>query len=181
MNDKETVRMLKSGKVRGLEALIDKYAAYVGTIIRRIILTALSESDVEELTADVFTAVWKNPKAITAENLKPYLASAARNKALSRLRTLKDLQSLEDEYITAGVDIESEADKRLLAEAIAAALEELESSDREILVDTYYYCRSVKETAEKLNITESAAKTRLFRARARLKKILTERGIVYED
>ncbi|MDE6745451.1 MAG: RNA polymerase sigma factor, partial [Oscillospiraceae bacterium] len=42
-------------------------------------------------------------------------------------------------------------------------------------------CRTLKETAEELKITEEAAKTRLFRARSRLKKILTERGIVYED
>lgn len=181
MQDKEAVRLLKSGKVKGLEALIEKYAAYVSTVIRRIVLPALSESDIEELSADVFTAVWRNPNSVTADNIKSYLAAAARNKALSRLRTLKEWQPLEDEYLIAEGDLESETDKRLLAEALASALEELENSDREILVDTYYYCRPLKETAAKLGITENAAKTRLFRARSRLKKILTERGIVYED
>lgn len=181
MQDKEIVRLLKSGKVRGLEALMNKYAAYVGTIIRRIVLPALSESDVEELSADVFTAVWRNPTSVTADNVKSYLAAAARNKALSRLRTLKEWQPLEDEFITAEGDIENETDKRLLAEALSASMELLESSDREILVETYYYCRPLKETAANLGITETAAKTRLFRARSRLKKILTERGIVYED
>lgn len=181
MQDKEIVRLLKSGKVRGIEALMDKYAAYVGTIIRRIVLPALSESDVEELSADVFTAVWRNPTSVTADNIKSYLAAAARNKALSRLRTLKEWQPLEDNLITAEGDIENETDKRLLAEALSASMELLENSDREILVETYYYCRPLKETAAKLEITENAAKTRLFRARSRLKKILTERGIVYED
>lgn len=179
MQDKEAVRLLKSGKVKGLEALIEKYAAYVSTVIRRIVLPALSESDIEELSADVFTAVWRNPNSVTADNIKSYLAAAARNKALSRLRTLKEWQPPDDEFLSVA-DVESEADKRLLAEALASALEELESSDREILVETYYYCRQLKETAAKLEITENAAKTRLFRARNRLKKILTERGIVYE-
>lgn len=180
MQDKEAVRLLKSGKVKGLEALIEKYAAYVSTVIRRIVLPALSESDIEELSADVFTAVWRNPNSVTADNIKSYLAAAARNKALSRLRTLKEWQPPDDEFLSVA-DVESEADKRLLAEALASALEELENSDREILVETYYYCRPLKETATKLEITENAAKTRLFRARSRLKKILTERGIVYED
>lgn len=180
MQDKEAVRMLKSGKVKGLEALIEKYAAYVSTVIRRIVLPALSESDIEELSADVFTAVWRNPNSVTADNIKSYLAAAARNKALSRLRTLKEWQPPDDEFLSVA-DVESEADKRLLSEALASALEELENSDREILVETYYYCRPLKETAAKLEITENAAKTRLFRARSRLKKILTERGIVYED
>lgn len=180
MNDKEAVRLLKSGKVKGLEALIEKYAAYVSTVIRRIVLPALSESDIEELSADVFTAVWRNPNSVTADNVKSYLAAAARNKALSRLRALKEWQPPDDEFLSVA-DVESEADKRLLSEALASALEELENSDREILVETYYYCRPLKETAAKLEITENAAKTRLFRARSRLKKILTERGIVYED
>ena len=181
MKDEEIVRRLKKGDVRGLESLIDKYAAYVGTIIRRIVLPALSESDAEELAADVFTSVWRNPKTLTAENLKPYLAAAARNKSMSRLRSSKQWQPLDDELLSVSADIESEADKRLLEEALSNALEEMESSDREILVWTYYYCRTLKETAEELKITEGAAKTRLFRARSRLKKILTERGIVYED
>lgn len=181
MKDEEIVRRLKKGDVRGLESLIDKYAAYVGTVIRRTVLPALSESDAEELAADVFISVWRNPKTLTAENLKPYLAAAARNKSLSRLRSSKQWQPPDDELLSLSADIESEADKRLLAEALSDALEEMESSDREILVGTYYYCRTLKETAKKLQITEGAAKTRLFRARSRLKKILTERGIVYED
>lgn len=181
MNDKETVRLLKKGNAKGLESLIEKYAAYAGTIIRRIVLPVLSESDVEELTADVFTAVWRNPKALTAENLRPYLAAAARNAALSRIRTLKDWQPLDDEFIMVCGNIENETDRRLLAEALAEAMDQLEDSDRKILVETYYYCHTLKETANELGITENAAKTRLFRARARLKKILTERGIVYED
>lgn len=181
MQDKEAVRLLKSGKVKGLEAIIEKYAAYVSTVIRRIVLPALSESDIEELSADVFTAVWRNPYSVTADNIRSYLAAAARNKALSRLRTLKEWQPLEDEYLIAEGDLESETDKHLLSEALASALEELENSDREILVDTYYYCRPLKETAARFEITENAAKTRLFRARSRLKKILTERGIVYEN
>ena len=181
MNDNEIVRLLQNGNELGLEAIIDKYAAYIGTIIRRIILPALSENDVEELAADVFISVWRSPVSLSAENLKSYLAATARNKALSRLRTVRKFEPIDDEYLTASGDLESETDKRLLGEALAAALAEMEASDREILIGTYYYCKSLKETAFGLGITEGAAKTRLFRARERLKKILTERGIIYES
>ena len=141
----------------------------------------MSENDVEELASDVFIAVWRSPGKLTGENLRPYLAAAARNKALSRLRTVRQWQPIEEDFLTADGDFEDEADRHLLAEALSDALEELEAPDREILVVTYYYCRSLKETAAELDITEGAAKTRLFRARERLKKILTERGIVYES
>ena len=181
MKDEEIVRCLQNGKENGLEALIDKYAAYVGTVIRRVILPELSENDVEELASDVFIAVWRSPGKLTGENLRPYLAAAARNKALSRLRTSRQWQPIEEESLSANGDFENEADRHLLAEALSAALKEMEAPDRDILVGTYYYCRSLKETAAELGITEGAAKTRLFRARERLKKILTERGIVYEN
>ena len=69
MNDKEIVRRLKSGDVRGLESLIDKYASYVGTIIRRIVLSTLSESDAEELVVNAFTTIRCNPKMLTEKNL----------------------------------------------------------------------------------------------------------------
>lgn len=181
MNDNEIVRLLQNRNEFGLEALIDKYAAYVGTIIRRIILPALSENDAEELAADVFISVWRSPVSLSAKNLKSYLAAAARNKALSRLRTVRKFEPIDDEFLTASGDLESETDKRLLGEALAAALAEMEVSDREILIGTYYYCKSLKESAAELGITEGAVKTRLFRARERLKKILTERGIIYES
>ncbi|MDE6762199.1 MAG: hypothetical protein K2J73_00780 [Oscillospiraceae bacterium] len=69
MNDKEIVRRLKSWDVRGLESLIDKNDTYVGMIIRRIILSTLSESDAEELVVNAFTMIWCNPKMLTEKNL----------------------------------------------------------------------------------------------------------------
>ena len=101
MKDEEIVRCLQNGKENGLEALIDKYAAYVGTIIRRIILPSMSENDAEELASDVFIAVWRSPGKLTGENLRPYLAAAARNKALSRLRTVRQWQPIEEELLSA--------------------------------------------------------------------------------
>lgn len=181
MTDKGIVRSIQNGNVRGLEELMNKYAAYVGTIVRRMVLPSLSESDAEEITADVFVSMWRNPDQLTAENLKSYLAATARNRSMSRLRSAKQFQPLDEEVLEVRGDVEKEVDRRLLARALAEALAEMERSDRDILVNTYYYCHSLKEIAAEWEITEGAAKTRLFRARSRLKKILMKRGIVYED
>ncbi len=181
MKDDDIVTRIKNKDVRGLEELIRRYGNYVGSVIRRVILPSLSESDAEELTADVFTAVWKRSERLTGENLKSYLAAAARNKAVSRLRTVREVLPLDEEIAVPDGSFENETDRRLLAEALKSALEAMEPSDRKILTDVYYYCRSVREVAEEAGISETAAKTRLFRARGRLKKILTERGFVYEN
>lgn len=57
MRESRLITLLQLQKPEGLQALISTYQAYVGTIIRNITRSSLSEQDVEELTADTFFAV----------------------------------------------------------------------------------------------------------------------------
>ena len=59
MRESRLITLLQLQKPEGLQALISTYQAYVGTIIRNITRSSLSEQDVEELTADTFLAVCK--------------------------------------------------------------------------------------------------------------------------
>lgn len=54
MRESRLITLLQLQKPEGLQALISTYQAYVGTIIRNITRSSLSEQDVEELTADTF-------------------------------------------------------------------------------------------------------------------------------
>ena len=60
MQDKALIRRLKAQDENALKELIAGYSAYVTTIIRNVGRTAFAESDVEELAADVFIAVWEH-------------------------------------------------------------------------------------------------------------------------
>ena len=60
MQERSLIRRLKQHQPQALEELITTYSPYVGTIIRNIIGKYLAEPDVEELTADVFLAVWEH-------------------------------------------------------------------------------------------------------------------------
>lgn len=53
-------------------------------------------------------------------------------------------------------------------EKLILVMEQLPSSDKSILIAKYYNYKSIKELCDDLNISESAVKMRLKRARARL-------------
>ena len=99
MRESRLITLLQSQKPVGLQALMATYQAYVGTIIRNITRSSLSEQDVEELTADTFFAVWQTTDKLQAGKVRAYLAAIARNKAKSRLRSLSETIPLEEEAI----------------------------------------------------------------------------------
>ena len=96
MQERSLIRRLKQHQPQALEELITTYSPYVGTIIRNIIGKYLAEPDVEELTADVFLAVWEHTDQLKAGKLTAYLAAIARNRAKNRIRSYHETVNLED-------------------------------------------------------------------------------------
>lgn len=181
MRESRLITLLQLQKPKGLQALISTYQAYVGTIIRNITRSSLSEQDVEELTADTFFAVWQTTDKLQAGKVRAYLAAIARNKAKSRLRSLSETIPLEEEAILLETaDLEQEVEHTLLSEALQDTITTLSATDRDILIRYYYYYQRIPEIAEELQLSVSAVKVRLHRARKKLKQLLIERGYVYE-
>ena len=78
MQERRLIKQLKQHDPDALSELMQQYTAYVGTIVRNILGKVLTESDVEEVTADVFVIVWNHSKEIQQGKLRPYLARDAR-------------------------------------------------------------------------------------------------------
>lgn len=171
MQERILIRRLKQHQPQALEELIKTYSPYVGTIVRNIIGKYLSESDVEELTADVFLAVWEHTDQLKAGKLTAYLAAIARNRAKNRIRGYHETVNLEDMIeIGSGEDLEDAIDRKILGELL-----------REILVRYYYCYENVRQIAETLCLSESAVKMRMSRARKKLQQELIARGYAYEE
>lgn len=180
MRESRLITLLQSQKPEGLQALMATYQAYVGTIIRNITRNSLSEQDVEELTADTFFAVWQTTDKLQAGKVRAYLAAIARNKAKSRLRSLSETIPLEEAILLETADLEQEVEHTLLSEALQDTITTLSATDRDVLIRYYYYYQRIPEIAEELQLSVSAVKVRLHRARKKLKQLLIERGYVYE-
>jgi RNA polymerase sigma-70 factor (ECF subfamily) len=171
MPDALLLRGARAGNEGALARIIDKYTAYVCTVIRGITGERATREDVEELASDVFLALWEN--ADNARSLKPYLAAIARNKAKNRLRAARDTLPLDDKEIPSdGAELD---DAVILGEeqrAVRSAVLALDTPDREIFVRHYYKAQTVAAIAAGTGMTEAAVKHRLVRGREKLKRIL---------
>ena len=158
MQERILIRRLKQHQPQALEELIETYSPYVGTIVRNIIGKYLSESDVEELTADVFLAVWEHTDQLKAGKLTAYLAAIARNRAKNRIRGYHETVNLEDMIeIGSGEDLEDAIDRKILGELLRDVLDTLTEKDREILIRYYYCYENVRQIAETLCLTHSVS------------------------
>lgn len=180
--EEKLLEQLKQHDRRALERIMKQYTNYVGTIIRNVLRNQASREDVEELTADVFLALWKHAPEIRTENLTGYLASIARSKAINQIRKRRiETEPLEDLVIADDTDISIQTEQAELSEILQETLDALSAQDREILIRYYYYHQTVREIAGELHMKEATVKTRMHRGRNKLRQLFTERGYGYEQ
>ena len=177
MDEKSALRALKRGDEAALAWMIDRYAAYVSTIIYNIIGSFMTVSDVEEAASDVFLTLWSNAEKVRPGKVKAYLSGVARNKAKEKTREMgRDLPLEDDVVIVSDIDLERDIQAREQARFVRQAVLAMRHPDREIFLRHYYYCQSVFQISEEMGINASTVKTKLRRGREKLKGILCKGG-----
>ncbi len=180
--DARLLEQLKRRDRRALERVMKRYTAYVGTILRNTTRGQTAPEDIEELTADVFLALWHHAPEMRTEHLTGYLASIARSKGCNWLRKRQlDTQPIDDVVIAADADVSAQAELTELAEILREVMGQLPERDQEILLRYYFYHQTVAEIAGELHMKEATVKTRMHRSRKKLRQMFTERGYGYEQ
>lgn len=184
MKDYELIQLLAAGEEEGLRALMKQYAGYVTAILCNMSGGILTTEDVEELSADVFLAVWNNSRNLDPSRpLRPYLAQAARHAAISRLRKLKSVSLPIDEDVIS-ISKEGNPDEMTIqkeqTDIINCAVESFGEPDREIFIRFYFMGERIDIISKYLVMNPGTIKTKLHRCRKRLKAIFEERGYSYE-
>lgn len=182
MDEREALKKLKRRDESALEWFIDRYAAYVNTIIYNIIGSSMSGSDIEEVSSDVFFTLWINAKRVSPGKTKAFLGGVARNKAKEYTRKTGVEVPLEDDIILVSEEnLEHGFEEREQARYIREAILSMQQPEREIFVRYYYFYQSVTEIAEEMDLNLSTVKTKLHRGRKKLKEILTKGGYIIEN
>ena len=174
MLDSTLLRRLQSREQDALEILTKKYQSYVCTILSNMISGVGTYADIEELCSDTFLSVWQNAAAIEPGKLKPYLGTAARNKAKSWLRKRRELPMDLDEIEIPddALPLEEQAIQAELARRVRRAVDEMQPKDREIFLRYYYYLQTAETISSELGIPAATVRSRLARGREQLKKTL---------
>jgi len=144
-----------------------------------------NENDAHDIIQEVFAAVWENQKyKLAPGHLKSYLFNAARNGCLNSLKHQNVVRKyVEEEQSIKKYELDFyESDEKSIIETedlkkIHEAIDSLSKNYKEVIQLSRFEGLKNKEIAEKLDIPVRTVETRLFRALANLRKLLSEKQI----
>lgn len=169
---------LRNKDESALEEVIRKFMPLVSTIIYNVGRGSLCKEDIEEVCADTFITLWKNSGKVRDESLKGYICCIAKTKTFDKLasagnKNTSDIDEIDpaDDFSLSGF-VEQKEINRVLGDIV----DSLGQPDSEIVMRYYYYYQRISEIAGAMGMTTDSVKVRLHRARAKIKKKLSERG-----
>lgn len=177
VEDEKIYTYIENSKLQ-MEKIMEKYNNYVSTIIRNSYIK-LSNEDIEEVVLDVFFTLWKNQNKLDInKSMAAYISGITKNLIKYKYRQCKIELNIEEyeEKLIDNLNIEIGLLKNEKQNAISEELEKLKQEDKEIFIQYYYDDKSIKEISKIFNMSESKVKSKLFRTRKRLNKILKKRG-----
>ena len=158
-------------------SLFDRYYRRVFSFVQRRVR---DEGLAEEVTADVFFEVWRNAASYRGESpVSTWIFGIANLKALSARRFYAQprrasVRVTPDEVLSRVADpgdAGAAIDARDELTRVLGAIEKLPEGQREVLRLAFLEGRSYPEIAEELQISEANVKTRVNRARTRLRSL----------
>jgi len=132
-----------------------------------------SDAEAEDLLQEVFLRALRQANGLCGiDNRRAWLFHAARNLLIDRLRLSKDQIPLPDDLAAPAENALPAVDG--LAQCLPRVLTELSAQDREAITLCDIEGVTQRDYAQRLGLTLPAAKSRVQRARVRLKARLTE-------
>lgn len=168
-------RGLKLRREGALDEAVKAYGAYVQTVLYNVLGSQGSKEDREEMLNDVFLSLWQHSGEIYPGKMKAWLAAVARNRAKTFLRQYRGEMPMDGDYLVIETDtpedtvLEQEMKQRLLE-----AIHRMPPGEKEVFLRYYYHLQSIEEIADRMAIPTGTVKSRLFRGRQRLQKLLRE-------
>ena len=160
-----------------------KYGRYL-TKIAYNILTDMEDS--LESVNDTYMHAWKSIPPHRPSVLSTYLAKITRRVAIDILRKKSRDKRVPSEYtfslselddcISNGHRMEEKVEAEELGKAINAYLKSISAEARQLFVGRYFYMDSLKDVAKYCGMSETKAKSMLYRTRCGLKTYLEQEG-----
>lgn len=149
------------------------YADYYAKVQRYIAGKVGDPQEAEDLTGDVFVKIYDRLDSFdeTKASVSTWVYTIARNTVIDYYRTRRTYAPL-PEALAAPDSMENALAARDTLEHLAAALETLDERKRDIVVLRYYRGLTLREIAQRLDISYSYAKLLHTGALAELKKRL---------
>lgn len=186
MEDKKIIELFFNRSENAIEALQQKYSRLYMNILCQLLT---DNSDIEECENDILLAVWNSIPPNNPEYLSAFICKIARRIGINKYRYTTRLKrnlyytvTLSELGDCISFDINNEPhleidDKEKLTKLLNGFIEKLDPQTRVLFTRHYVYMESIKELAQRFDISENSISVKLFRARKKLQNILSKEGL----
>lgn len=177
--DSELMQRVSGNDSKALEALYNRYAPLLYTLIKKIVV---NEETAKEVLSDVFVIIWRKIDFfdLQTNDVYSWLVSLARNKSIDTLRRGKnpsDLEPYDDDYendniipaLSPSIDPLDLKTALNLKDSVEIALNKLTDAQQFVIYLAYYEGLSEKEIAARLKIPVPTVKSKIKIALGNLK------------
>ena len=180
--------LAKKGDGRAFEQIVLQTERAVYNLALSIVK---KKEDAEDVTQETYLRLWRVASELNLEgSLKLYILKAARNLSLDLIRKNSRMDEIDTVILDADgefeIDIADDSPdsrpdasylRKVEKETVLQSIEELPSAAREMIVLRDIEGLSYAEIGTMLGIAEGTLKSKLFRARERLRKIILSKNI----
>ena len=183
MDDLEAIRLLKSGDLRGLEALMERYQIKAA---RAAFLITHDRAVAQDVVQETFLRIHDRIRQFDPSHpFEPYLIRSVIHASLNAVRGDRRFASLDDEkelenLLDRAASVESQVEFIQLQHEILDALSKLSPRQRAVIVQRYYLDMSEREMALSLDAAPGTVKWLLNAASERLRHLLGQKGGSHE-
>ena len=169
--DQLLLKRAMAGDERALRDIWTQHAPHIDAVVRR-----LCDGD-PDLAADIAQDVWIQifralPGYRGDSQFATWAHRIAVNRTLNALRRVRRLAKVETEIDEDSASVEQDSDRTFLAESIDQAMHHLSPGARTVFVLHDIEGYTHEEIGQELGITSGGSKSQLFKARAKLRRLL---------
>ena len=187
MTLEDLLLLAKKGDGRAFEQIVTATESAVYNLALSILKR---KEDAEDVTQETYLRLWRAITDTSIESPKSYILRTARNLALDVIR--KNSRHEDVDTVVQGADEEFDFEledtdpvarpdlaylQKMERQAVRESINELPTSARELIILRDLEGLSYSEIAKVLGIPEGTLKSKLFRARERLRKTILSKNI----
>jgi RNA polymerase sigma factor (sigma-70 family) len=178
ISDEEIVRKIRNEKEVELYSII--YKRYSRKVLDKCYSLTHSRELAEELTGDILSKAYEKLDSFKGNaSFSSWLYSVTYNYCIDYLREKKKLHYPEwnsSNELPEIIDETYDQEKEIGYERLMSLLDQLHTEEKALIMMRYFDEMSLQQISEALRVTESAAKMRLKRAKARLLFLYNKNG-----
>jgi RNA polymerase sigma-70 factor, ECF subfamily len=168
--DEELIARAVAGDELAMRALWAEHAPRVDAVVRRLVHDLDEAADIaQEVWIQIFRAL---PTFRGDSQFSTWAHRIAVNRTLNALRRARRLLGAHEELTEESAIVEDDVEQPFVRESITRALEKLPRGARTVFVLHDVEGFTHEEIAEQLGITTGGSKSQLFKARAKLRRML---------